>query len=187
MRFHSVVLWAPLAAVLPLAGGCFTAAKEGIGVATGPKGVYAQTQRLAPGDTSTVLAPYGRFELEGFQDDFAGQAPPALLEYLPLHFRRQLAQHKLLPNDEGKTLLVRGTVIYYQSVGTVGGVVLGDIEQVVTRVELVDQGSQQVLGQAICVGLSTDRVNMGVEKKAEGLAKAIVQWIADNCPVPSKQ
>ena len=58
------------------------------------------------------------------------------------------------------------------------GVVLGDVEEVIVRTELVDKASGQVLFVSNCIGRSTSRVNRGVPKKAEGLAKSIAGWIA---------
>jgi hypothetical protein len=186
MNMRAILLAAMLSGA-GLSGGCFTAAKEGYGVVTGPKGVYSQIQPLAATARSTVLAPYSRFELGEFNDGFAGKTPLTLFAHLPGQFRHQLAERRLPNNSTGKTLLVRGTVIYYEGVGGKADVVLGEIEEVIARVELVDVSSGAVLGTAICVGRSTDRVNIGVEKKADGLAKAITAWIAANYPAPSKE
>ena len=176
IRIASLVL---LCAISLSCVGCFTAAKEGIGAVKGPKGVYAQVQTVAPSPTSAALVGYGRFELQPFADEFAGQTPQLLLDYLSIQFRRHLVQRGL-EQTAGKTLQVRGAVIYYEGIGGKADLVLGEVEEAVARVELVDAQTGAVLGRAICIGRSTDRVNVGVEKKADGLAKAIVQWIADN-------
>ena len=61
------------------------------------------------------------------------------------------------------------------------------LEFAVARVEFVDKDSGKVLGRSSCVGRTTERVNLGVGKKAEGLAKAIVKWIDARYPKPEPQ
>jgi prophage DNA circulation protein len=64
--------------------------------------------------------------------------------------------------------------------------VFGPFEEVVARVELVDKASGTVLGVANCIGRSNTSVNKGVNKKAEGLSKAIAIWIGRSYPKSMK-
>ena len=160
---------------------CTTAAQEGIGIVVGAKGIYVEIKPVASGKISDSLAAYDRFELEEFTDAFGGNVPPQLLAQLPVKFEQQLAARKIPNQSGGKTLLIRGRIMHYEDKSTVG-VVLGPIEEVLVRVELIDKSTGRVLGEANCLGRTTERVNIGVEKKAEGLAKAIADWIAAHYP-----
>jgi hypothetical protein len=50
----------------------------------------------------------------------------------------------------------------------------------------VDKDTGKVLGSANCIGRTAERVNIGVEKKAEGLSKAFIAWIESRYPLPEK-
>jgi len=169
-----------------VAPGCLSrAVKEGFGTVRGAKGVYAPVMPLAPSKTDKVLASYAHFELGTFTDDFGGRTPPRLLRVLPTEFEKELAVKKLPNGPGGKTLLVRGSILYYEAEGLMG-LAFGDFEEVLARVEFVDKASNKVLGVYDCVGRTTESVNRGVEKKAEGLAKAMVAVISDYYPKREK-
>jgi len=164
-----------------LVGGCTgTIIKEGAGLALGAKGSVTPlmpTQAPPP----RTLGVYQRFELGKFTDDMAGLVPPALFQELPGQFGRALAGKKIANAPSGRTLLIRGKVLHYEDSSTVGKAV-GPVEFVVAQVEFVDKDSGKVLGRANCVGRTTARVNWGVAKKAEGLARAIANWIDHRYP-----
>ena len=164
---------------LMLTGGCFTAAKEGLGFVTGPKGSFIPLQAVSTARSAYPLAEYTRFELGEIRDDF-GRTPGELLRLLPGYFHEQLLD-KGLPNRPGKTLLVRGWILHYEGEDMLGSII-GPIEQVIVRTELVDKDSSQVLGVANVIGRTTNRVNLGIEEKAEGLAKGLVAWIDSRYP-----
>ena len=168
---------------LSLVGGCGTIVKEGVGVAMGAKGVFTPIQPVAATKDQRPLGGYERIELVRFTDDFGGKVPPALWQHLPGEFQKQLAEKKLPNRPQGKTLLLRGKILHYEDENLVG-LVVGPLEEVVVRVELVDKASGKVLGVANCIGRTTTRVNSGVENKAEGLAKALASWIASRYPEP---
>ncbi len=58
----------------------------------------------------------------------------------------------------------------------------GPFEEVVARVELVNKDDGKVIGQGVAVSRSEKSVNLGSEKKAQGLAKALVKWASDYYP-----
>jgi len=162
--------------------GCIgTAISEGAGVLLGPKGVYAEIQPVGATKDARPLGEYTRFELGEISDQMGGKVPRDLWTYLPGEFRRELNGNKLPDERGGKTLLVRGAVLHYEDASLLG-FVAGPLEEVVTRIELVDKGSNKVLGTANCIGRTTERVNAGVKEKAQGLAKAIVSWIDARYP-----
>jgi len=156
--------------------GCTTAAKEGLGVVRGASGVYAPIQPAAPAADAHPLAEYTNFELGTFTDDFGGKVPTDLMMYARAEFSKQLAGKKLPDNPGGKTLVIRGRILHYESADTLG-MAIGPLEEVIARAEMVDKETGNVLGVANVVGRTTVRVNLGVEKKGQGLAKAIVEWI----------
>ena len=164
-----------------VAPGCSTAIKEGAGLALGAKGTYLSTRPLAAAQESRPLGAYRRFELGTITDDIGGKAPAALLGHLPEAFAEQIRSKKL-PNDPtGKTLVLRGRIIHYESSDMLG-IATGPLEEVIVRAEMVDKETGAVLAEANCICRTTARVNVGVKSKAQGLAKAIVGWIDNRYP-----
>jgi len=181
MRNPSISLCALVLVVTALMTGCTTAVKEGIGVARGAKGLYAPVRAFSGDKESRPLGEYRRFEIGEISDEFGGNVPGSLLPHFRAAFAQELAAKKL-PNDpSGKTLLIRGRILHYEDSSTLG-VALGPIEEVVARMDLLDKESGEVLGTANCIGRTTTRVNLGVAKKAEGLAKAVVSWLDSRYP-----
>jgi hypothetical protein len=167
-----------LSAFLP---GCLTAATETYRGITGAQYSYEEVQPAAPARDERTLGEYKRFELGSFTDDMGGKVPRAFFEYLPTQFNIALAKKKLPDEVGGKTLLVRGKVVHYES-ESLGAVLISPLEEVVARVELVDKQSGKVIGVANCVGRSTARTTMGVESMAQGLSRGIVGWIDSRYP-----
>ena len=175
-----------LAAIAALAGltapGCLsTAIKEGAGVALGAKGTYLIIQPLSPDKEARPLGEYTRFELGPITDGIGGRTPSDFLSYLPKAFEDEMKDTGLPDDPSGKTLVIRGTITHYETSGMLG-LAMGPMEEVIVRTELVDKASGQVLGVANCIGRTTEGVNMGVRKKAQGLAKAFAKWIEDRYP-----
>jgi hypothetical protein len=179
--------WALLvAAVAVVAPGCVgTALKEGAGVALGAKGTFLPIEPLAAAGEARPLGAYRRFELGELVDGIGGKVPPDLLGHLPEAFHKQLEEAKLPNEPDGKALVIRGTIIHYEDASVLGFLV-GPLEQVIVRTELVDKDSGKVLGRANCVGRTTERINAGVRMKAQGLAKAFVKWIESGFPEDQK-
>jgi len=162
-----------------VAAGCSTAIKESAGLALGAKGSVTPLQGAISEDAS-LLSAYDNFELGAFSGDMNGKVPAELFNLLPEAFMNAVLDRKL-PVGGSKTLVARGKVLHYEDSSTVG-MALGPVEFVVARVEFVDKSSGSVLGVANCVGRTTARVNLGVAKKAQGLARAIVKWIDARYP-----
>ena len=171
------ILAVPLVGFLAVASGCTgRLIKESMGVAMGAKGATTMLQPVPQGHDARPLGVYERFELGQIRDDTNGQTPAAVFSLLPGAFEKQLADKKIPNAASGKTLLIRGKVLHYEDSGLVGQV-FGPLEEVVARIELVDKETGKVLGVANCVGRTQESVNIGVQTKVEGLAKAIVRWI----------
>ena len=180
MTRQRVVLAAVATAGLLLAG-CTRAVKETVGLGRGAKGVYAEVQPVGVTKDDKPLGAYGRFEMAQPADDTGGKTPPEFYGLLETEFGKQLADSGLPDRPGANTLVVRVTILHFELAGALGHA-FGPFEEVVTRVELVDKNSGRVLGRANCIGRSTETVNKGVPKKAEGLARAIVQWIKSRYP-----
>ena len=166
--------------------GCTTFIKEGAGAAMGAKGAYMPIQPIGSTKADRPLAVYQRFELGKITDDIGGKTPPSLLEHLPGAFAEEIGKAKLPNQTDGKTMLIRGVIIHYESASTLGAAI-GPLEEVVVRTEFVDKDSGKVLGTGNCIGRTTNRVNLGVKKKAEGLARAFVKWIKARYPEPEPE
>jgi hypothetical protein len=185
----------PLLAVLALAVcsvGCTgRIISEAMGKATGAKGITIVIDPISDRNHDIALAGYSQFVLVPFTDDF-GRTPQELFRMMEGKFLREMAAKKipnavgLASSQRGKTLLIRGKIIHYEDSTRAISQVFGPFEEVVARVELVDKASGKVLGTANCIGRSKETVNQGVEKKADGLAEAIVSWIAAHYPKAEK-
>jgi hypothetical protein len=176
-----------LVAFTILAQGCVSRAiKEGIGTVRGAKGTFAPIKPLSAIKDEPVLAQYANFELGPIVDDLGGRTPAELWQFLPGEFQKALLKKRLPVQPGGKTLLVRGRVIHYESASTLG-MAIGPLEEVIVRTELVDKTTGKVLAVGNCIGRTEETVNFGVQKKAEGLAKAFVAWIDAHYPKAGRE
>lgn len=164
-----------LLATVFLTSGCVSRIfKESFGAYTGPKGVYAQDDRM------NSLVGYGTFEVGTFSNDSGGRAPAEFFTMLPGYIRTKLVADEKMPltGMGGKTAVISGEVLYYEKAGAMGQL-FGPFEEAILEVTITDKATGAKLGRATCIGRSTESVNQGVDKKAEGAAKAIVDWIKD--------
>ena len=184
-KTNLIVLLLLAGALLTASAGCSTVAGEIFGLFKGAKGVYAPIKPLAVGKETRPLGDYRRFEIGKITDDFGGKVPSTLMTRFEPAFEELLEKARIPNEPSGKTLLIRGKFLHYEDAGTVG-IMIGPLEQVLARIELVDKSSGRVLGVANCIGRTEDRVNVGVKKKAEGLAKAIASWIDSRFPEGSR-
>ena len=171
-----------LAAFVSIASvGCMRIAKEGVGAARGAKGLYTPIQRISSSMGDRPLRIYKHFELAQITDDFGGKVPPDFWMPFRQAFREELAEKQLPNYSTGKTLLIRGKILHYEDSSRLGAAI-SPLEEVIARIELVDKDSGNIIGTANCIGRTTESVNLGVARKAQGLAKAIVSWLAERYP-----
>lgn len=174
-RFAVVLL-----AGLVLASGCMSRAiKEGFSVATGPKGFYAEDPSMGP-ESSAPLGKYNSIAVGQFSAGFRS-TPSELTGLIATQLRQRLIDNGMNVDSPGPTLLVQGNIIYFEKAG-LSGQLFGPFEEAVVDVQLVDQATGQTVGNAICIGRSTTTAMQGVDKKAEGVAKGIIEWIEDRYP-----
>jgi len=168
------------------AGGCTgTIIREASGAVLGAKGTYMPIEPLSPDKEAKTLGEYSRFELGPITDGIGGKTPAGFNDHLEKEFADEARKAHLPDEPTGKALMIRGTVIYYESANTVG-YVLGPLEEVICRAEMVDKQSGKVLGVANCLGRTKAVNNSGVRTKASGLAKAFVKWIESRFPEDRK-
>ncbi len=178
MRKMTVV--ALLAAAMLTSTGCVSRAiKEGIGTARGAKGFSAPvtgTANIAPGG---LAGQYTTVVLEDFTEGPATQTPSILNGLVRGALSEQLAK-TALPQMEATAgnmaLIIRGKYLYYEKSG-VAGQLFGPFEEVIVRVHLIDAKTGKTITVANCIGRTTTSVNKGIEGKAEGLAKGIVDLL----------
>jgi hypothetical protein len=169
-----------LTAGIVLSGGCVSRAiKEGVSVATGPKGFYAEDPSMGA-ESSRPLGKYESIEIGQFGSDFRS-TPGSLTGMIATQLREKLTDAGFPINAPGPTLVVQGTVIYYEKAG-LSGQLFGPFEETVCDVQLIDKSTGQKVGNAICIGRSTTTAMQGMDKKAEGVAKGIVEWLKDRYP-----
>jgi hypothetical protein len=180
MKTRNLVL-VLLTAGLVFSGGCVSRiAKEGLGAATGAKGSFYESPSMGH-EGAKPLAGYQDFQVGRVEDAFKGRTPRQLLSSLPQEIRQNLRKESLPTGKGGKTCVINVSVLYYEQAGAMGQV-FGPLEEVIAEVQLVDKNDDRVVGNAICVGRSTTTANQGVEKKAQGLAKGVVNWIKSRYP-----
>ena len=164
--------------------GCSQAASEALGL-RGPKGTVALVQSVSDGQAET-LTEYRRIELGTVTDDTGGNLPADFMGHFQRHFAEKLARSHLPDESAGRTLIARGRILHYEE-SELFGKIFGPLEEVIARIDLVDKETGRVLGTANCIGRTKERINLGVEKKAEGLAKSIVSWIERYYPKPETE
>ena len=172
-----------LLACAMISTGCVSRAiKEGVGVAFGPKGVSVPIQPIA----ENMAGKYYVFQVEPFADETPSGVPQIVKDTLAPQVQQKMAEfydsRKILPQTGAESLTIRGSFIYYEDANNTTDQVFGPFEELLARVRLYS--GRRLVGEAYCVGRSTESVNKGPEKKAQGLAKAIVNWIATAYPKP---
>ena len=174
-----------LAAALP-AGGCTgTIIREASGAVLGASGTFMPIQAISDSKQAKPLGEYTQFELGPITDSIGGKMPSNLVSYLQKEFSEELRDARLPNETGGKTLVIRGAIIYYESASTVG-YALGPLEEAICRAEMVDKQTGNVLAVANCVGRTKAASNSGVRSKGSGLAKAFIKWIESRFPEDRK-
>jgi hypothetical protein len=173
-----------LACLAFLSQGCVgRVVGEGAEKTLGPKGVYWEEKPVAASHKTKALGEYRKFELGTVKNSYGKNVPPDFVSKFRAEFSKQLHESKLPKEGTGKTLLINVDLIHYEIADTSDNI-LGPLEQVVARVELVDNDTQQVIASGNAVGRTGKSVGVGVEWKARGLAKALIKWVSDYYPKP---
>ena len=145
----------------------------------GTTGGSGRSQIVDP--VSGSLDGYTNFEMERFTDKTHGNVPAAFWTMLPEAFDKLAYADGLPQQAGGKTVIIRGSVIYYET-GVLTDQVFGPLEEAVAYVELIDKETGRSLGKITAVGRTTKTIPMGPETKAGGLSKTIIKWINASYP-----
>ena len=176
-----VIVAVMLLSCLLLTTGCWgRVAGEGIGVFAGAKGVATVSKPFVGGAAGRPLGVFQGFAIEPFVDKSPRPVPREVNARLPRYVARMLMDKKIPNTAGGRTLTIRGDFIYYEESGGATSQVFGPFEEVIAKVRFYD--GRKLIGEAICIGRSKESVNMGPDKKAQGLAKAIVDLIDRHYP-----
>ena len=176
-----IALLGLIAISLASVGGCLTrAAKEAI---LSPKGFSVPTELGA-----TKQNIYSKVEIENFTNTGIITMPANMNQLLRIALAEQIAKLKpkkaILDPGAARVLLVRGQYLYYEEAGGILDQAFGPFEEIIALVELVDQPSGKVAARGYCVGRTGTTRLQGPRRKAEGLAKAIIDFIRKSCKTP---
>lgn len=164
--------------------GCMRLIGEGAEAGLGPSGKYYENKMVAPSKDRTALADYRNMELVEFKNEYGQNVPNDFLRAFPIEFRRHAEGAGLL-NPGGKTIGFKVAVIHYETADMTDNV-FGPLEQAVARVEMIDKDTGRVLATGNALGRTGKTVGLGPEKKAVGLAKALLKWVEDYSPKKTK-
>ena len=162
--------------------GCLSRGiKEGIGAVRGGKGSYSEL--VSP---TRDLRSFDSIAVGTFTSDYA-QIPAGMTSLIRPRLETELTSKGQPVGASGsKTLEIRGRIMYYETASLMGQA-FGPLEEAVAIVELVDRSSGQMIGKAACVGRTTSSTSMGAGTKAEGLSRAIAEWIDKYRPMPKPE
>ena len=153
---------------------------EGVSVATGPAGVVREIKPL----TENFDNRYYNLRVEAFRDETFITVPQSIQDSLADYVSRDVAtfyaKRKIPLDPAAPTLTIKGVYMYYEDADRVVDQVFGPFEELVTHVWLYN--GKRLLGEAFCVGRSTTSYQKGADAKAQGLAKAIGDWVARGYP-----
>ena len=154
--------------------GCGRVISEGYHGATGAKG-RAQSVQLVTAN----LSDYDAVKVDSFSDDTAGLSNSSFLAVLPAKVTDQIVEKTYLGRQGAKVLRVSGSLIVYDT-GTTTDKWADPMEQAICQVKLIDAASGDVLGIARCDSRAKSSVRKGPEELAEGMGKAIAEWIIEH-------
>jgi hypothetical protein len=162
-------------------GGCLTrAAKE---VFLSPSGFSVPTAMSGSQQNS-----YSKVQFQNFTNTGIATMPADMNQIQKSVLNEKIAALKpkkaILDPTAKRTILVRGQYIYYEEAGGILGQAFGPFEEIIALVELVDETSKKVIARGYCVGRTNTSKLQGPKRKAEGLAKAIIELIRKNCKIP---
>ena len=163
---------------LMCSGGCFTGAKKLLYEVKGGEGKVTVIHEPLP----AALLDYENIQIESFSNQVTPLVPddtPKLIHDAMIKVLSEEPQlYRVNPGDdsEGPTLIVRGTIIHYQTSGGLSSI-LSSYSQLICRIKLIDGQTGEVIGDANCVGYSKAVARSGLEELAEGVAEALEKWL----------
>jgi len=176
-----IALLSLFAISLTSAGGCLSrAAKE---VFLSPKG-FSVPKKMAAAQRRS----YSKVQFENLTNTGISIMPADMNQILRVTLAEQIAKLKpkksILDPAAKRVLTVRGRYVYYEEAGGMLDQAFGPFEEIIALVELVDQPSGKVIASGYCVGRTNTTKLQGPKRKAEGLSKAIIDFIRKSCKMP---
>ena len=160
--------------------GCTTGIKQAAYTAMGPQGRYAQIESVANLDA------YGTLVVEAFESDIGPMLPAGALGILQQKVAEKMLSEGLFAAvnrrqpasatvEPGKTLVMRGRIVHYESQGARRAI--GGADLLIARVALTDEDSGRSLG---VVNVTGEVKSVVRDDTAEGLAKGLVSVVKEN-------
>ncbi len=176
-RYGSAVV---LLGALLLSTGCkSTLFKQGYYALRGAKGSFYELKDVNP----AALAEYESVRVGAFTNDLGLHVPGEVVSEVNRNV--PLVLKKELFFDEGKRLRVQGRIVHFignsGSRGALKAIISGD-DVCVCRVELRDDETDALIGEAMCWGEVKSAIRRGADEFGEGVGKGVARWIKDRLP-----
>lgn len=159
------------------ATGCGTVAKQGYYGVTGASGRYYEVKSLGG---TTALDRYPSVGVEAFDPSpMLGAVPPSLAGLVQTAVVNKLVETKMFSSvakgaPAGGGLLIRGKFVDFDPGGSaLRAVGFGVNPFLSAQIEVVDTGSNRVLGVAMITGTVKSAVRTGTAELADGVGKAV--------------
>ena len=165
--------------------GCMTAAKQALYTVVGAQGEFYEVQVVKP----AILAGYRAVRVESFTNDLGQRVPFEVVDEVNAQLPEILGRKSSLFYPEGKQLLVRGKIIHYTGRTSLAGSIMsvvGSSEECVCRVQLLDEDSQALIGEAVCWGQTKSALRRGTGELGQGVGKGVAKWIRERLPVEER-
>lgn len=172
-----VLLVAVMVAAVAASGCVGTAAKQAYYGVTGAGSRYFEVRGLGG---PTVLDRYQAVGVEGFDTaPMLGAVPSAMVPLVQAAVVEQVMETRMFPTVGKETpgadgLLIRGKFVDYDTGGSALRAVGFGVDPFLTaQIEIVDTGTNQVIGVVMVTGTVKSAVRTGPQELAEGIGKAV--------------
>ena len=160
--------------------GCVTAAKQALYSVTGARGHFYEVRVVDP----QALGRIGYVRVEPFSNSLGPRVPSRVVTQLDRRIADKLAEAHLF-SGSGDELVVRGTVVHFTGksglAGSIGSVI-GGADVCVCRIQLVDAGTGQSIGEGVCWGEVKSAIRRGSREYGDGVGEGLIRWIRKRLP-----
>ncbi|MCP4591433.1 MAG: hypothetical protein GY842_11860 [bacterium] len=169
-----------LGAALLGSSGCTTALKQAYYGVRGAAGKFYEVKVVDP----NVLAGYESVDIKPFTNGLGPRVPSSVMLEVNDDTPRIITESSLFSSGD-RVLRVSGTVIHYTGksglMGSVGSVI-GGAEECVCRVQLHDDATEELIGEAVCWGSVKSAVRRGAGELGIGVGKGVCAWLSERLP-----
>jgi hypothetical protein len=157
--------------------GCSTLIKQSYYGVKGASGKFYEVKVV----DSATLTQYKRVKFAPFTSGLGEHVPEEMITELNGRAPEALAEAYLF-YPEGKTLRITGNVIHYTGksglAGSLGNTI-GGRDECVCRMQLHDDETGTLIGEAVCWGVVKSAVRRGADELGEGVGKGVAKWFED--------